>query len=83
MAGDTVSLEDAYDTDTISLTSTVSDEYNEYRIWDVEDIVAEGYEDGRKMWLIKWEGFGWEECGVSLHLCYNFANVPKGYLGTG
>jgi hypothetical protein len=57
--GDTSAGADDYDTDTISLTSTVPEESGEY---PVEDVLAEAImEDGQWYYLIKWKGYGLHE----------------------
>jgi hypothetical protein len=44
-----------YDTDTISVTSTVSSDAGvEY---DVEDIISEGWDDDGAKYLVKWAGY--------------------------
>jgi hypothetical protein len=48
-------LERDYDTDAISVTSTVSSDAGvEY---DVEDIISEGWDDGGSKYLVKWAGY--------------------------
>lgn len=48
-------LERDYDTDAISVTSTVpSDAGVEY---DVEDIISEGWDDNGSKYLVKWAGY--------------------------
>lgn len=57
--GDTSAGVEDYDTDTISLTSTVPEESGKYI---VEDVLSEDIkEDGRWKYLIKWEGYGLHE----------------------
>lgn len=51
---------DVYDTDSISLNSTVEDDTNQF--WDAEEILAEGEDsDGLMRFLIKWDGFSFGE----------------------
>ncbi|KAF2182796.1 hypothetical protein K469DRAFT_711489 [Zopfia rhizophila CBS 207.26] len=54
-------LDDGYDTDTISVTSTLASVFaDEY---PAEDVLAEGYVEGEGMkYLIKWEGYDIHRC---------------------
>lgn len=53
-----MSVDDGYDTDAISLTSTVPEETAEGSIYSVEDILAERLEeDGQPRYLVKWERY--------------------------
>jgi hypothetical protein len=47
-----------YDTDAVSVTSTASEDNAVF--YDVEDVVAEKREDGIPMYLVKWQGWGWQ-----------------------
>lgn len=61
----TVDFDKEYDTDTISLTSTVTNSGGEFFV--VESIVADGvvqdekYPEGINAYLTKWEGYDWAE----------------------
>jgi hypothetical protein len=60
-------LEPGYDTDSISITSTVpSDAGVEY---DVESILSEGFDDDGIKYLVKWAGYPLHRSvSYSLHL---------------
>ena len=55
-------VESEYDTDTISLTSTVASDHSETALYDVEEIISEDTaldEEGNVVskYLIKWVGY--------------------------
>jgi chromo domain-containing protein 1 len=51
-------LDNGYDTDSVSVTSTVESEWTEDARYLVEDILAERAEDdGDTSYLIKWDGY--------------------------
>jgi hypothetical protein len=55
-------FESEYDTDTISLTSTVASDYSETALYDVEEIISEDTaldEEGNVVpkYLVKWVGY--------------------------
>ncbi|KAH7089551.1 hypothetical protein FB567DRAFT_466673 [Paraphoma chrysanthemicola] len=52
-----------YDTDTISLTSTVESDAGEDKVYDIDELLSEGLGEDRqgkkvKKYLVKWEGYG-------------------------
>ncbi|KAF2660247.1 hypothetical protein K491DRAFT_688574 [Lophiostoma macrostomum CBS 122681] len=52
-----------YDTDTISLTSTVEEVWPEDKVWDAEGILAERASDyGEPEFLIRWRDFALDQC---------------------
>lgn len=54
-----LNMEAGYDTDTISVTSTVESEWSEDSKYLVENIIAERVEEnGDKSYLIRWDGYG-------------------------
>ncbi|KAH7073887.1 hypothetical protein BKA63DRAFT_514985 [Paraphoma chrysanthemicola] len=56
-----------YDTDTISLASTVESDAGEDKVYDIDELLSEGLGEDRqgsrvKKYLVKWEGYGMHRC---------------------
>ena len=59
-------VEDDYDTDTISVTSTATGNGVEDPMYDVEDILAERVNEyGEKNYLVKWDDYPLDEYVMS------------------